>query len=174
MELCINIQIPSYIYTLPPIRALPELVGRMSCKTCNTQTLPRDSWCMGCETVQYCGESCQREDWPEHKAVCQRGASAAIGKHYWMKDAVKHPESFSSHADSEDMSTGEYARHVLHGRKHHHGTTEKRRAVLAQTFAKYRGHRSRHYGDEYESDSDSDEGYHEGEQRKHAFSVSLF
>jgi hypothetical protein len=94
--------------------------------------------------------------------------------HYWMRDAVKHPGSFSRHARSEDMSTGEYARHVLHGHKHHHGSTEKKRAVLAQTFAKYR-----RYGGEEDSESDSDDdGYHEGDdqgrRRRPAFSVSLF
>jgi hypothetical protein len=95
-----------------------------------------------------------------------------------MKDAVKHEGSFSRHAKGEDMSTSQYARHVLHGHKHHHGTTEKRRAVLAQTFAKYRGHgrKSRHYGSGEEEDEESDSsdgGYHEGE-RKHVFSASLF
>jgi len=116
----------------------------MSCRNCNTRNLPRDSWCTACETVQYCGEQCQREHWEnEHRAVCQKNSTIGGDYHYWMRDAVKHPGTFSRHARSEDMSTGEYRR----------------------------------YGGNEEDESDSDEGYHEGdyqERRRPAFSVSLF
>jgi hypothetical protein len=93
-----------------------------NCANCRTTVTSHNSWCTACETVQYCGKQCQAEHWYDgnHAEICQD-----IGKRYWMKRAVEHPGALRRHAKSEHMSTAGYARHVLRGHKHHHGSTER-------------------------------------------------
>ena len=140
-----------------------------NCANCRTTVTSHNSWCTACETVQYCGKQCQAEHWYDgnHAEICQD-----IGKRYWMKRAVEHPGALRRHAKSEHMSTAGYARHVLRSHKHHHGSTERKRAVLAQTFAKYRG-KDRQYGGS-DDDDEEDEGYHQGKPHRHFFEASLF
>jgi hypothetical protein len=143
----------------------------MSCLTCGTKSLPRDSWCTACERVQYCGKECQLRDWNVHQLEC----GGDIGKEYWMQDAVKHPGAFTRAKDRYNrshhshMSTKQFASHELHDP--HASATMKRRANLARTFAKYRGHHSRHYGS---VSDDDDEGYRQKRPHKHFFEASLF
>ena len=40
------------------------------CAQCKT-TEGKLKWCK-CKKVKYCGQVCQMEDWPRHKAVCKK------------------------------------------------------------------------------------------------------
>jgi hypothetical protein len=40
-----------------------------SCFTCNADTVL--GCCIKCQAVQYCSKSCQKEDWKQHKQICQ-------------------------------------------------------------------------------------------------------
>ncbi|KAI0648365.1 hypothetical protein C8Q79DRAFT_1117699 [Trametes meyenii] len=43
------------------------------CKTCDRARKPHERFqvCTGCKVALYCGEDCQRADWPSHKALCK-------------------------------------------------------------------------------------------------------
>ena len=41
----------------------------MSCELCKS---PSSSYCTGCKCTSYCGEICQKKDWPRHKSECKK------------------------------------------------------------------------------------------------------
>lgn len=61
----------------------------------------------------------------------------------FIKKAIKHPGAFGAQAKAAGESTGAFARSAL-AKGSHASTTTKRRAVLAQTLAKFR--RRKHHG----------------------------
>ncbi len=54
--ICVNISGPSDV----------QLVSGRSCV------------CAGCRTARYCGRACQRQAWPQHKAICKAVAAASV------------------------------------------------------------------------------------------------
>ena len=40
-----------------------------NCFTCNVRTVLK--CCIKCQAVQYCSKSCQKQDWKQHKQICQ-------------------------------------------------------------------------------------------------------
>ncbi|KAM5546031.1 hypothetical protein V8D89_000157 [Ganoderma adspersum] len=48
--------------------ALSKLNANQGCAVCGKRAASR---CAGCHSVSYCGQVCQRADWPAHKAACR-------------------------------------------------------------------------------------------------------
>lgn len=48
-----------------------EHVVVAECQSCHLALLGLAK-CSRCKTVYYCGEACQRKDWPAHKQLCGR------------------------------------------------------------------------------------------------------
>jgi hypothetical protein len=44
-------------------------MSKICCFTCKAKTVLK--CCSKCEAVHYCSKSCQKEDWKEHKQICQ-------------------------------------------------------------------------------------------------------
>ena len=50
---------------------MPEIIkDRKSCQTCKTSSDKKLSKCAKCHAVSYCGQECQRKDWPRHSNFC--------------------------------------------------------------------------------------------------------
>ncbi|TFY55887.1 hypothetical protein EVG20_g9148 [Dentipellis fragilis] len=73
---------PMGIWTPPSSSTLPEETEQPSihdrkCAQCRTLIPAREfRRCKGCQVALYCGSSCQKTDWPEHKLVCGYGKGA--------------------------------------------------------------------------------------------------
>ncbi|KAI1792749.1 hypothetical protein LXA43DRAFT_1060444 [Ganoderma leucocontextum] len=48
--------------------ALSKLNANQGCAVCGKRAASR---CAGCHSISYCGQVCQRADWPEHKVACR-------------------------------------------------------------------------------------------------------
>jgi hypothetical protein len=62
--------------------ALPQCCNNPSCGNTSKQTelelvSKRSCKCSQCRVAHYCGKSCQRQHWKQHKAVCKALAAAA-------------------------------------------------------------------------------------------------
>lgn len=44
------------------------------CRVCGSTVAKQLKSCAGCHGVAYCGELCQKADWPQHRAVCKLAA----------------------------------------------------------------------------------------------------
>merc|ERR1712034_89623 len=51
------------------IRSVPALLW---CENCKTKEKSKKEFkiCLGCNSAYYCGKTCQKAHWPEHKAFC--------------------------------------------------------------------------------------------------------
>lgn len=58
----------------------PVKSDRFPCTVCKNLCV---ATCMSCKSVNYCGSSCQKEDWPKHKLECDKLAA----KHQHSKQA---------------------------------------------------------------------------------------